>query len=110
MNRIARFERVSFPQFYKDMEAITPSTKDWIKRIYDNIQLPERATSGSAGYDFYLPFDVQIPVGATVKIPTGIRVHIREGWWLAIVPRSSLGFKYRMQLDNTIGVIDAKVM
>lgn len=108
MNRIARFEKVSFPQFYKNMETITtPSTKDWIKYLYDNIQLPKRATSGSAGYDFYLPYDVTIPAGATVKIPTGIRVHIREGWWLAIVPRSSLGFKYRMQLDNTVGVIDS---
>jgi len=43
----------------------------------------------------------------TIKIPTGIRVKIRNDWWLGCLPRSSLGFKYRAQLDNTMGVIDS---
>ena len=30
-----------------------------------------------------------------------------DGWVLVLVPRSSLGFKYRMQLDNTLGIIDS---
>ena len=30
-----------------------------------------------------------------------------DGWVLLLFPRSSLGFKYRMGLDNTIGVIDS---
>jgi len=45
--------------------------------------------------------------GETVKIPTGIRARIDDGWVLKIYPRSGLGFKFRLQLDNTIGVIDA---
>ena len=40
-------------------------------------------------------------------MPTGIRVKIDEGWWLGCLPRSGLGFKYRMQLNNTMGVIDS---
>ena len=42
-----------------------------------------------------------------MKIPTGIRVKIDEGWWLGCLPRSGLGFKFRMQFDNTMGVIDS---
>ncbi len=33
-------------------------------------------------------------------------VKIDSGWWLAALPRSGMGFKYRIQLDNTVGVID----
>ena len=43
----------------------------------------------------------------TIKIPTGIRAWMESGYVLLLAPRSSLGFKYRMQLDNTIGVVDA---
>ena len=39
-------------------------------------------------------------------IPTGIRVIPDEGWGLLLYPRSGQGFKFRLQLDNTVGVID----
>ena len=42
-----------------------------------------------------------------MKVPTGIRVKIDDGWMLAIFPRSGLGFKFRLQLDNTVGIIDS---
>lgn len=45
--------------------------------------------------------------GESVKIPTGVRVEMEEGWVLSIFPRSSLGFKYRLQLNNTVGIIDS---
>ena len=32
---------------------------------------------------------------------------MEEGWVLMIYPRSGLGFKYRLQLNNTVGVIDS---
>ena len=65
------------------------------------------ATTGSAGYDFYSPLDFTLNPGETIKIPTGIRVKIDDGWVLKIYPRSSLGFKYRAQLNNTVGIIDS---
>lgn len=65
------------------------------------------ATAGSAGYDFYTPVAVTIRPGEIVKIPTGIRAEMNEGWVLAVFPRSSLGFKYRLQLNNTVGIIDS---
>lgn len=78
---------------------------------YDKIRLPERSTAKSAGYDFRSPIDFSLLPGESIKIPTGIKVRIDEpGWFLAIVPRSSLGFKFRLQLDNTVGVIDAEMI
>ena len=70
-------------------------------------QLPTRADVGSAGYDFYAPADITMEKGKSVLIPTGIRSRIDDGWVLSIFPRSGLGFKHRVQLDNTVGIIDA---
>ena len=106
MNRIARFEKVSFAQFEKDCVS-TFGKIDNLLEVYENIQLPKRATKGSAGHDFFAPITIIINPKETVKIPTGIRVFIENGWVLQNYPRSSLGFKYRVQLDNTVGIIDS---
>ena len=69
--------------------------------------MPKRATKGSAGYDFYTPVSFQLKPGETIKIPTGIRCEMNPRWVLMIYPRSGLGFKFRLQLNNTVGVIDS---
>ena len=78
MQRIAKFEKVSFEQFEKDWLKCFPDTTN-VKEIYDNIKLPFRATSGSAGYDFFAPSDVTFEKGRSVLIPTGIRSKINDG-------------------------------
>ena len=78
-----------------------------IREIYEQIRLPKRATSGSAGYDFYAPCGISLKPGETVKVLTGIRARIDEEWVLTLYPRSGLGFRYRLQLNNTVGVIDS---
>lgn len=108
MNKIAKFEKVSYEQFKKDyIDCFNEESDERIKEIYDNIKLPKRATKGSAGYDFYSPITFTLKPCETIKIPTGIRVKIEDGWFLANFPRSGLGFKYRLQLNNTVGIIDA---
>ena len=108
MKKIAKFEKVSFEEFLKDIpDDLKNLSEDSIHEFYDNIKLPTRATSGSAGYDFKAPFDFRLNPGETIKMPTGVRVKINEGWMLSIYPRSGLGFKYRLQLDNTVGIIDS---
>ena len=74
---------------------------------YEELKLPRRGTSGSAGYDFYSPLDFTLAPGEFIKIPTGIRARIDEGWVLTLYPRSGQGFKYRLQLYNSVGVIDS---
>lgn len=106
MKRIAAFEKVSAERFLNDSVDIYP-VLELAKDAYENIKLPKRATKGSAGYDFYAPFDFTLKPGETIKIPTGIRCKMEEGWVLKIYPRSGLGFKYRLQLNNTVGIIDS---
>ena len=108
MQRIAKFYKVSFEQFQADWADTFPDTPaERIREIYEDIRLPRRATSGSAGYDFFTPVAVNLKPGETLKIPTGVRAQMEEGWVLQIFPRSSLGFKFRLQLNNTVGIIDS---
>lgn len=108
MDRIAQFRKISHSQFYEDWTDIFGNfiSEEFIERIYNNIKLPERATKDSAGYDFYSPLDITLCPKETLIIPTGIRCEMDEGWVLQLYPRSGLGCKYRLQLDNTVGVID----
>lgn len=106
MQRVAQFEKVSFNQFDKDFKDTYGDRYD-VNAVYESIKLPKRATSGSAGYDFYAPVDIELKAGETAKIPTGIRVKILDNWVLKVYPRSGLGFKFRLQLNNTVGIIDS---
>lgn len=101
MKIAAKFEFVSKEQYLKDFEF-----KEDACEVYSKLKKPHRATAMSAGYDFYSPFDFHLEPGKTIKIPTGIRAKMPEDYVLMIYPRSGLGFKYRLQLNNTVGVID----
>lgn len=105
MKKIAKFEKVSFEQFQSGFD--NEFSVEELKQIYDELPLPKRATVGSAGYDFYAPFDITLEPGQTIKIPTGIRAKMDDGWVLNLYPRSGLGFKFRLQLNNTVGIIDS---
>jgi dUTP pyrophosphatase len=73
-------------------------------------QLPQYATSGSAGLD--LRACVQVPLtlnpGQTELIPAGIAIHIADpGYAAVILPRSGLGHKHGIVLGNLVGLIDS---
>ena len=106
MQRVAQFEKVSLSQFKADWEDSFSGNYN-IEQIYNNIKMPKRATTGSAGYDFCSPLDFELKPGETIKIPTGIRVRINDGWVLKLYPRSGLGFKFRLQMNNTVVIIDS---
>lgn len=107
MKRIAKFHKVSFEQFEEGFKDSFANMDVDIKAVYESLKLPKRATAGSAGYDFYVPVAITLQPGETVKIPTGIRCEMEENWVLKCYPRSGLGFKFRLQLNNTVGIIDS---
>lgn len=103
--RIAKFEKVSKTQF--DAGLIHLGIDLINSSFYDEIPLPSRATAGSAGYDFYSTCDFVLNPGEFITIPTGIRAVIHPDWALFMLPKSGLGFKFRLQLDNTVGLVDS---
>lgn len=112
-NKIAKFEKVSFEQFLKDCadtfdrDMTNSGYVEVVRDTYDRLQLPKRGTKGSAGYDFYSPVGFDLNPGETIKLPMGIKCSFDCNWVLQIYPRSSVGFKYRIRLENTVGIIDS---
>lgn len=86
-----------------------------------SIDLPKRATKGSAGYDLTAAVDITIPSvfkalkaedpeGNPMKstlIPTGVKAYMPENEYLLLANRSSNPMKRQLAVPNGIGVIDA---
>ena len=96
-----KFNKISKTQYLLDFGVDNPCC------TYDEIKLPQRATKYSAGYDIYAVTDFTLNPGESIKIPTGINIHIDPDKFLMIVPRSGLGFRYGVRLANSTGIIDA---
>lgn len=110
MDRIAKFSKVSLDQYIADYRKMIPSSRysdDDLKAKWEAINVPVRSTSGSAGYDFFMPDDMDFAVDRNVFFPTGIRCQINEGWFLSLFPKSGLGTKYGTSLMNTVGIVDS---
>lgn len=73
-------------------------------------KLPAYATEGSAGLDLRACVDapIEVAVGQTVLVPTGIAIHLANPQLAAmILPRSGLGHKHGIVLGNLVGLIDS---
>ena len=106
---MSHFEKVSFEQWKADC-GVRGLPDSELKEWFDAVKLPRQATSGSAGMDFFMPFNLDFESGSRLKIATGVRWVTdpdERDRVLLIVPRSGLGFKYGIRLSNTVGVIDA---
>lgn len=81
----------------------------YFKALHPNFRLPERSTSGAGAYDLFMPtaghltpngnFGLAVPLGFAAEVPTG---HVA-----LLLPRSGVGSKNGLMLNNTCGVIDA---
>ena len=94
-----KFEKISYTQFKNDnIDTVCG---------YEQIKLPQRATKSSAGYDIYSVKSFELKPRQSILLPTGIKVQIDSDKAFFILPRSGQGFKYKVQLYNTVGLIDA---
>lgn len=75
--------------------------------IEEGAVAPQWQTAGSAGADLATKKAVQLKSMQSVKIETGVRMAIPEGYVGLVFIRSSLGFKRSITLANSVGVIDS---
>lgn len=78
-----------------------------VKRLDENVMLPELGSSGSAGYDLRSNQDGYLGVGDRAVVPTGLAVQIPVGYAGFIQPRSGLAAKHGITVLNTPGLIDS---
>lgn len=101
------FEKISWPQFLEDWRHRNEERSEQAVDVYGDICLPERATTGAAGYDFFAPYAFTLHPGEQITILTGIRACMPKDVVLFLAPRSGQGMRYKLQLTNTVGVIDS---
>ena len=101
---VGKFEKISLDQWHKDYGDDSMGEGD---KTFEGIPMPKRSSVGSAGYDIHTPYGFTLKPGEEVKVPTGLKCRMDDGWFLMAVPRSGLGFKYYTRLANTVGIIDA---
>ena len=73
-------------------------------------QLPQYATSGSAGLDLRACIEQPITLqpGETYLVPTGLAIHLADPNYAALIlPRSGLGHKNGIVLGTLVGLIDS---
>ena len=93
-----KFFKISYEQFCHDFGDD--------KSIYDEYNLPKRATKYSAGYDFFAIKDFVVHPGEVLRVPTGVKVIMNDDEAFFLFVRSSMGFKYNVRLTNQVGIID----
>lgn len=93
------FEKISFDEFKKVFGDD--------RKLYEEYKLPKRATSCSAGYDFYAIKDYVIEPGERLKIPTGYKANFGSDEMLMLIVRSSMGFKWNVRMTNQVGIIES---
>jgi dUTP pyrophosphatase len=79
-------------------------------RIGRDIELPRRATAGSAGLDLRACIDAPLALepGQTQLVPTGIAIHLQDpGLAAVLLPRSGLGHRHGIVLGNLVGLVDS---
>ena len=106
-----KFEKVSLKTFIQEVRnsylwKYREYTDEELEIFYNRIQLPERSTAGSAGYDFVNPFNIIELNTTNVEIPTGIKVQLDPDKILMLAPRSSSARNGYM-FSNTLGIIDS---
>lgn len=101
---VGEFQKVKLEQFIIDSDSFN---EEALTNIYNDVlELPVRGTEDSMGHDFFLTKDIHLKPGESARICTGIKVKIAAGWGLWLTPRSGLGSKFRLQINNTVGIID----
>ena len=72
----------------------------------EDIILPKRQTSGSCGYDFYMPYDLLVKAKSNGLVYSGVKIELESDLFLMVCIRSSLARKKGITLTNQVGIID----
>ena len=74
-----------------------------IKSLHKNFVMPTKGTDGAGAFDIYMPEAGFSPN----MVGLGFSAEVPKGHVALILPRSSAGAKFGVELNNTCGVIDS---
>ena len=78
-----------------------------IKPLHFNFNKPTKGTHGAGAYDLYMPVSGGIEENGICKVGLGFAAEVPADHVALILPRSGIGAKYGVELNNTCGVVDS---
>lgn len=80
-----------------------------VKKVDKKAKLPQRFSSGAAGYDLFARIDKSIFIepNKVQLVSTGLAMEIEKGYEVQIRPRSGLALKHQIGILNSPGTIDS---
>jgi dUTP pyrophosphatase len=104
-----------YPMVKFDDDTVITFGKDQIEEVKRyfacvtgyNVNLPQRKTKFSAGYDFEAAERVVIFPQEVKLVPTGVKVYMQPNEYLGLHIRSGTAIKEKLTLINNCGIVDA---
>lgn len=78
-----------------------------IKSLHPNFKLPIKSTEGAGAFDIFMPEAGSVSGEYPTVVPLGFAAEVPEGHVALLLPRSGVGAKFGVELNNTCGVIDS---
>lgn len=75
--------------------------------FHENFKLPTKGTAGAGAYDIYMPESGTAHSWCHCMVALGFGAEVPAGYAALILPRSGIGAKMGLELNNTCGVIDS---
>ncbi len=69
--------------------------------------VPAKAHHDDAAYDLRSRTTLELPVGTSTIVPSGVYIELPVGYEAQIRPRSGLAAKHNLMLTNSPGTVDA---
>lgn len=77
-----------------------------IQSLHTSFIMPTKGSNQAGAFDIYMP-EAGSFLGTTLIVPLGFAAAVPPGHVALLLPRSSVGAKSGVELNNTCGVIDA---
>lgn len=68
---------------------------------------PAKAHPGDAAFDLRSRVALELPVGRSTLVPTGVFIELPDNYEAQVRPRSGLALKHDLMLTNSPGTVDA---
>lgn len=78
-----------------------------IQPLHPNFVMPLRASDNAGAFDIYMPEAGAVSGHGAKLIGLGFAAEVPENHVALILPRSGVGAKHGLELNNTCGVIDS---
>lgn len=78
-----------------------------IKQIHPNFKMPIKSTQGAGAFDIFMPESGSVFGDIPTPVPLGFAAKVPDGHVALIFPRSGVGTKHGLELNNTCGIIDS---